>query len=911
MFTERKKLKKTRALGWVTATAIATIAMASATTSVDLVSAKEEAQIEWVANEVSEIREAILKLDKDDLYEIQWGDTLGAISLAAEVDIDDLAKVNGIEDIDFIMAGDELIINREVVKEMLKNNLYLNTKDAKVKGKHVYVPIYSQETHKPASKDEVDKVIPGITGDIVTPDEVEPTPEVAPTPETPEVEPTPEVTPTPENPEVTPTPETPEVEPTPETPEVTPTPETPEVEPTPEVTPTPENPEVTPTPETPSVPAEFTVRAKGPQIDSAFEDISSTVIPNEDIELPKGREGYEEQGDVEVIRDDIQTFKNDPIVEMVKQLVDETIEQPVLDEEGNPTYDEEGNPITETVTIQVEKLVPVEREVPDSIRQTKVTRQVTKRFHGTQFQADPNLEFGATSIIQEGQNGELIVENTTITLDGVEQENTTQTVVDTPALDQIIAYGTKADSVVKEKKRKISKRDFGEVLVLDNSLSGSERVIEVEGKEEIIEHVYEFEIVNEEVLAERQLEHNIVQEGVTQRTRVSAEEMARVVGEGSVTPEVPTPEEPTPEEPTPEEPQPEKPTPEEPQPEEPQPEEPTPEEPTPEEPTPEKPTPEEPTPEEPTPEKPQPEDPVPGYHYLTGDDAFIPDVIDPSLIHDDMTIFDALKAQKKIYSAPKLEHENNKLIVHEKRRDITNEIKIIPPKYNLTIKQLRESNGGQNLEHNLYDYYPTIESYRYENGVRYVLSQTKYIPHIIQEAFNQYKIIDHNELNEEFGKLLNAERASKGLPPIKHTTNAKAMAANNEKTYDNGRHGYLRGYNYEKGEYYGAHSMSTGQTTNDFYVTKDLDGAWYSGENSAARSAKNIFYLTDAKAIARDFFEQWKNSPGHYAYMMKDVDYDRYDYGFDLNVKVGDFYFLSDYLSNGLAANFVIFQSFK
>ncbi|PKY87522.1 hypothetical protein CYJ57_07415 [Falseniella ignava] len=695
MFIERKKLRKTRALGWVTATGIATLALTSTNLSIESIHAKEDAKIEWVANDVSKIREAILKLDKDDLYEIQWGDTLGAISLAAEVDIEDLAKVNGIEDIDFIKAGDELIINREVVKGMLENNLYLNTKDAKVKGKYVYVPIYSQETQKPASKDEVEKVTPGITGEIVTPEDTKP-----------EVKPNPEVKPAPETPEVTPTPEEPEVEPTPETPEVTPTPEEPEVGPTPE---TPEE----PTPAEP-IPEEPTPEEPQPEEPQPEEPQPEDPQPEE----PQPEEPQPEEPQPE-----------EP--------------QP---EEPQPEEPQPEEPQPEEP--QPEEPQPEEPQ-PE----------------------EPQPE--------EPQ------------------------------------------------------------------------------------------------------------------------------------PEEPQPEEPQPEEPQPEEPQPEEPQPEEPQPEEPQPEEPQPEEPQPEEPTPEEPAPEKPQPEEPQPEEPQPEDPVPGYHYLTGDDAFIPDVIDPSLIHDDMTIFDALKAQKKIYSAPNLEHEGNKLIIHEKRRDITEEVEIVAPKYNLTIKELRESDGGRNLEHNLYDYLPTIKSYRYEDGIRYTLSQTKYIPHIIQEAFNQYKLIDHNELNEEFGKLLNAERASKGLPPIKHTTNAKAIAANNEKTYDNGRHGFLQGYNYDKGEFYGPHSMSTGQTTNDFYVTKDLDGAWYSGENSAARNAKDIFYLTDTKAIARDFFEQWKNSPGHYAYMMKDVDYDRYNYGFDLNVKVGDFYFLSDYLSNGLAANFVIFQSFK
>ena len=76
---------------------------------------------EWKANTVDQIKEAVKQVT-DGVYIIKTGDTLSGISEATGVTIKTLAKVNNIENIDLIYAGDKLIINTTDGKIALVDN---------------------------------------------------------------------------------------------------------------------------------------------------------------------------------------------------------------------------------------------------------------------------------------------------------------------------------------------------------------------------------------------------------------------------------------------------------------------------------------------------------------------------------------------------------------------------------------------------------------------------------------------------------------------------------------------------------------------------------------------------------------------------------------------------------------------
>lgn len=66
----------------------------------------EKQTVAWIANQPEEID---IK-PEDTEYTIQWGDTLWAISIKAETTVEDLAKLNDIQNVDLIFAGDILVL---------------------------------------------------------------------------------------------------------------------------------------------------------------------------------------------------------------------------------------------------------------------------------------------------------------------------------------------------------------------------------------------------------------------------------------------------------------------------------------------------------------------------------------------------------------------------------------------------------------------------------------------------------------------------------------------------------------------------------------------------------------------------------------------------------------------------------
>ena len=95
------------------ALAIITTASLVSAFAVNNVEAKEN----WEQRSVEDVKSEVQNLNDESVYTIQYGDTLGVIAKAIDVDLDKLVEVNSIQNADLIIAGDELRIseNKETI----------------------------------------------------------------------------------------------------------------------------------------------------------------------------------------------------------------------------------------------------------------------------------------------------------------------------------------------------------------------------------------------------------------------------------------------------------------------------------------------------------------------------------------------------------------------------------------------------------------------------------------------------------------------------------------------------------------------------------------------------------------------------------------------------------------------------
>lgn len=130
--------------------------------------------------------------------------------------------------------------------------------------------------------------------------------------------------------------------------------------------------------------------------------------------------------------------------------------------------------------------------------------------------------------------------------------------------------------------------------------------------------------------------------------------------------------------------------------------------------------------------------------------------------------------------------------------------------------------------------------------------------HSVIQAFNNGKIFNNQKFNDEMVRLINIDRVAKGLNPIEYRPfmqdgadiRAKELAEYGSITVNNKAHVRLNGDIYKT-----AFSPEIALKVN--------------GENTLARTySGNPYELVSEKYLAKQCFEIWKNSPGHYAQMM-------------------------------------------
>ena len=125
------------------------------------------------------------------------------------------------------------------------------------------------------------------------------------------------------------------------------------------------------------------------------------------------------------------------------------------------------------------------------------------------------------------------------------------------------------------------------------------------------------------------------------------------------------------------------------------------------------------------------------------------------------------------------------------------------------------------------------------------------------------QLLNLKRLNEEFVKLVNAERATQGRKPLVADENLIKLAK--IRSDEQARVGSLRSNDKPHKRPDGtsfASVFNTLENANERYGTR--------GENTLEASAglSAAHYILNATQLAKDMFEQWKYSPGHYRNMM-------------------------------------------
>ena len=134
------------------------------------------------------------------------------------------------------------------------------------------------------------------------------------------------------------------------------------------------------------------------------------------------------------------------------------------------------------------------------------------------------------------------------------------------------------------------------------------------------------------------------------------------------------------------------------------------------------------------------------------------------------------------------------------------------------------------------------------------------------DGLNNGTYLDHKVMADEMLNLVNKERTSHGLTTLQWSDDLNQYAK--IRTNELRDNGHIRFFN-EKNESMKHTRDSKGTPWHT--VLKDTKYQYaFTGENAAGYNLKeNLYHAFSEKAIAEQLFTQWKNSPGHYANMMK------------------------------------------
>ena len=127
------------------ALAIITTASLVSAFAVNNVEAKEN----WEQRSVEDVKSEVQNLNDEFVYTIQYGDTLGVIAKAIDVDLDKLVEVNSIQNADLIIAGDELRISEN------KETITVETETGDVSSYDISEEVVEEEVYEQPKAEEI------------------------------------------------------------------------------------------------------------------------------------------------------------------------------------------------------------------------------------------------------------------------------------------------------------------------------------------------------------------------------------------------------------------------------------------------------------------------------------------------------------------------------------------------------------------------------------------------------------------------------------------------------------------------------------------------------------------------------------------------------------------------------------
>lgn len=158
-------------------------------------------------------------------------------------------------------------------------------------------------------------------------------------------------------------------------------------------------------------------------------------------------------------------------------------------------------------------------------------------------------------------------------------------------------------------------------------------------------------------------------------------------------------------------------------------------------------------------------------------------------------------------------------------------------------------------------------------------------PYVV-EKLNDGTYVDSDLFNQELAILINQERASKGLNPLKVDMRLSNTAI--VRASELAEHGHTRFYNPDTNTML-SHVRDAQGTSWIDAVDKETYNQFLSlGENVLMNAESNPYARVSEKYLAEKVFNQWKNSPSHYANMMTErFDSTYTDLKFTQTIRVG------------------------
>lgn len=153
-----------------------------------------------------------------------------------------------------------------------------------------------------------------------------------------------------------------------------------------------------------------------------------------------------------------------------------------------------------------------------------------------------------------------------------------------------------------------------------------------------------------------------------------------------------------------------------------------------------------------------------------------------------------------------------------------------------------------------------------------------------KETFEKVEqLINLDKLNAEFVNLLNAARAAEGLSAVTYAgQGSDVQSAATSRANEMADHGSLR----YQGTPDGAHKRPDGSNWTTIYTAEQTARQGWRGENALQLgTALSASKASDESSIANSLFNEWMNSSGHKAVMMKNLDNLQVAVGIGLNDK--------------------------